>query len=81
MPHHLSPLYYAQAAELVSEWKGLVERDFVVQTRLSAKALSVVLIGNDSEEKLRRATPLPSKELFALVDAMPMRQGEMRKTP
>jgi hypothetical protein len=75
------PLYRAQAAELLSEWKGHVERDFVVQTRLSAKASSVVLIGKDGKEKLRRTTPLSSKGLFAVVDAMPMRQAEMRKTP
>ena len=75
------PLYCAQAAELVSEWKGLVERDFVVQTRLSAGAFSVVLIGKDGKKKLRRATALPLKELFAVVDAMPIRAAEMRKTP
>jgi hypothetical protein len=51
------PLNRARAAELLSEQKGHVERDFVVQTRLSAKASSVVLIGKDGKEKLRRATP------------------------
>ena len=80
-PSLSAPLYCAQAAELVSKWKGLVERDFVVQARLSAKRFSVVLIGKDGKEKLRRATPLPSKELFEVVGAMPMRRAEMRKTP
>lgn len=80
-PSLSAPLYCVQAAELVSEWKDLVERDFVVRTRLSAKAFSVVLIGKDGKEKLRRATPLSSKELFAVVDAVPMRQPEIRKTP
>ena len=53
------PLNRAQAAELLSKWKGLVERDFVVQTRLSAEAFSVVLLGKDGKKKLCRATALP----------------------
>jgi Domain of unknown function (DUF4174) len=75
MPHHSQP---RSSALRRRNW-CLVERDFVVQTRLSAKA--PVLIGKDSKEKLRRATPLSSKELFEGLDAMPMRQTEMRKTP
>ena len=65
----LDPLYFAQAAELVSEWKGLLERGFVVQTWLSAKGFSVVLMGKGKEK------------FFAVDDAVPMRQPEIRKTP
>ena len=45
---------------------------------MGAKAFSVVLIGKDAQEKLRRTSPLAPNELFAIVDAMPMRQAEMR---
>lgn len=71
--------YRDQAAQLLPAWRGLIERDFVVETRFGAAAFSVVLIGKDGGEKLRRATPLEPAELFALVDAMPMRRAEMRE--
>ena len=71
--------YRTQAALLLPAWAGLIERDFVVQTRLDAKTFSIVLIGKDGGEKLRRHTPLAPEEFFALVDAMPMRRAEMRE--
>lgn len=71
--------YRTQAAELLAQWAGLVERDFVVETRRNASGFSVVLIGKDGGEKLRRNTLLSSKELFAIVDAMPMRRAEREK--
>lgn len=37
-------------------------------------AFTVVVIGKDGTEKLRRHKPLATDELFALIDAMPMRQ-------
>jgi hypothetical protein len=70
--------YREQAAQLLPAWSGLVERDFVLETRFGAPAFSVVLIGKDGGEKLRRRTPLAPEELFAIVDAMPMRQAEVR---
>ena len=71
--------YRTQAALLLPAWAGLIERDFIVQTRLDAKTFSVVLIGKDGGEKLRRPTPLAPDELFALVDVMPMRRAEIRE--
>ena len=73
--------YRTQAALLLPAWPGLIERDFVVQTQFGAKSFSVVLIGKDGGEKLRRTTPLSPAELFAIVDAMPMRRAEMREKP
>lgn len=74
--------YRAQAAILLPGWAGLLERDFVVTTRFDAgAAFSVALIGKDGGEKARRAQPISSEELFALVDAMPMRRAEMRARP
>jgi hypothetical protein len=78
-PEH--PAYREQAAVLLPAWRGLIERDFVIETRFGPAAFSVVLIGKDGGEKLRQGTPLAPAELFALVDAMPMRQAEMRERP
>lgn len=39
----------------------------------------VVLIGKDGTIKMDRADPISSDVLFALIDAMPMRQNEMRQ--
>jgi hypothetical protein len=79
-PEH--PAYRDQAAVLLPAWRGLLERDFVIETRFGSAAFSVVLIGKDGGEKLRRATPIAPAELFSLVDSMPMRQAEMReRTP
>lgn len=71
--------YRTQAALLLPAWPGLIECDFVIQTQFGAKTFSLVLIGKDGTEKLRRTTLLPPAELFALVDAMPMRRAEMRE--
>ena len=40
---------------------------------------TVVLIGKDGGEKLRQHTPIPIEKLDATIDAMPMRQDEMRQ--
>ena len=71
--------YRTQAALLLPALAGLNERDFAVQIQFGTKSFSVVLIGKDGGEKLRRTTPLSPEELFAIVDAMPMRRAEMRE--
>ncbi|MEM7620524.1 MAG: DUF4174 domain-containing protein [Pseudomonadota bacterium] len=38
-----------------------------------------MLLGKDGGEKLRKARRVTADELFALIDAMPMRQQEMRE--
>lgn len=45
---------------------------------VNALDYAVILLGKDGTEKLRRATPVSSTDLFALIDAMPMRQKEMK---
>ena len=40
---------------------------------------TVVLVGKDGGEKYRSHRPLSTAELFALIDAMPMRRAEMRR--
>jgi len=38
-----------------------------------------ILVGKDGGVKLRSDKPVPAAELFGLIDAMPMRQEEMRR--
>jgi hypothetical protein len=38
-----------------------------------------VLVGKDGGAKLSHPTPLGARRLFATIDAMPMRQDEMRR--
>ena len=40
---------------------------------------TVILVGKDGGIKLRQNGPVDLKEIFALIDAMPMRQEEMRR--
>lgn len=39
----------------------------------------VVLIGKDGTEKLRTKEPIAPAELFRIIDAMPMRQSELKR--
>jgi hypothetical protein len=66
----------------------LAERDIVVVVSAdpalrrqfrATNGFAVVLVGKDGSVKLRRTSPIQFKELAATVDAMPMRQDEMRK--
>lgn len=45
---------------------------------VSKEEFSVILIGKDGTEKLRSNSLLQVKELFAVIDAMPMRRREMK---
>jgi len=42
-------------------------------------AFRVVLVGKDGTEKRRDAEPVAARSLFDTIDAMPMRQREMRE--
>jgi hypothetical protein len=42
-------------------------------------AFAVVLVGKDGTEKRRSELPLAAPDLFATIDAMPMRQREMKE--
>jgi adenine C2-methylase RlmN of 23S rRNA A2503 and tRNA A37 len=48
------------------------------QFNIDKTSFAVVLIGKDGTEKRRWQEPVENSELFALIDAMPMRQQEMR---
>ena len=47
---------------------------------LPDRGFQVVLIGKDGGVKLRRDEPLAPTDLWAVIDAMPMRMREMRRT-
>ena len=76
-PAPTSAEYRVQAALLLPAWSGLIERDFMIQTRFEGRPFSVSLIGKDGGEKLHRQQPVTPEEIFALVDTMPMRRAEM----
>ena len=45
-----------------------------------ADAFRVVLVGKDGTEKRRDAGPVTTRSIFDTIDAMPMRQREMRES-
>lgn len=42
---------------------------------------TVILVGKDSGDKLRDTKPLTLTKLYNTIDAMPMRQSEMKQHP
>jgi len=48
------------------------------QYNVNNKPFLVILIGKDGTEKLKTVDILPVDRLFAVIDAMPMRQQEMK---
>ncbi len=46
------------------------------QFDVKPQEFTVILIGKDGGEKLRRPAPVAAKELFDRIDSMPMRQRE-----
>lgn len=49
------------------------------QLKLSKKSYTFILIGKDGGVKLRKNELVQKKELFGLIDSMPMRQQEMKQ--
>ncbi|MEM6780242.1 MAG: DUF4174 domain-containing protein [Pseudomonadota bacterium] len=82
----------AQAKIVVDHADGFAERDLIVrgitpapdtmarymQFDVEPHQFIVILIGKDGGEKGRWDKPVAAEELFALIDAMPMRQREMQ---
>ena len=67
-----------QRTLLDRDLKGCTERDLVVVT-LPGETFTILLVGKDGGEKKRWTAPVSVKEIFALIDAMPMRMAEMRE--
>lgn len=86
-------LLYQQVA-IFSEFKsGMVERDIVIEqfcqnkenknkfTSLnipSDSSFTLILIGKDGGEKFRSYKPVSAKDIFDMVDVMPMRRQEIK---
>ena len=60
----------------------LIDKSNLLNEKYAVKAgiFTVLLIGKDGSEKFRTNKLLLPLKLFALVDAMPMRQAEMKKS-
>lgn len=84
----------AQQEILKNDKEGYAERDLVVLTYLLAdkddqalrqkyniqkNQFTFLLIGKDGGQKLIKNEVVKSKDLFDLIDSMPMRQSEMRR--
>ena len=81
-----------QARLLAADRAGAVERDLVlVEPAVADQAdlrrrygvapgrFAALLIGKDGGVKLRGGAPMSTRTLFEAIDAMPMRQAEMRR--
>ena len=86
-----NPLLVQQQLALFSkEAAGIKERDIKITVvskddllnkkyHIKAEIFSVILLGKDGTEKFRTDEILLPQKLFAIIDAMPMRQAEMNK--
>jgi len=83
-----------QMATLQSDKAGLTEREIVIKTYSaspnagsewktwkvdSAKSFTFILVGKDGGEKYRSEKLVLNRELFGLIDAMPMRRSEVKR--
>jgi len=87
-----SRLVLQQLELLKKDPAGVEERDIIITVVAkenpiykkykieTSKPLTVILVGKDGGEKHRTHKAITAQQLFALVDAMPMRQAEMRNT-
>lgn len=71
----------SERAIVLEEAVGESDRARQIRSRLSAdgKRFQVFLIGKDGHTALSSNKPLSADDLFARVDAMPMRRDEMRR--
>lgn len=67
---------HRQDALLADQEAGLQERSMQVRHEHDEK-FSAVLIGLDGTEKKRWTGPVDPREIFAIVDEMPVRKQEM----
>jgi hypothetical protein len=51
------------------------------QYKIAPEAFVLILIGKDGEEKFRSSTPVTIERINHIIDAMPMRQDEMKRKP
>lgn len=86
--HRDDPQLHEQLDRLGQAQAALVERRVVILTdagedtalreRFEPEGFTVLLIGLDGTEKLRRESVVAPSEIVSLIDTMPMRRREMR---
>lgn len=74
-----TPAYLATMQGLAAEPAGLLERDCIIITQTMAPAFQVRLVGKDGGVKYSSKEALTAAQLFALIDAMPMRRAEQAR--
>jgi hypothetical protein len=70
--------YQQQMKLLNADTLGLKDRDIVIKSYLPSSSFKIVLRGKDGGVKFTDTKLLPLAKLYAIIDAMPMRQEEMR---
>lgn len=79
-----------QVAVLKKDSLGIEDRDITItivkegsptytRYNVPAGSFALVLIGKDGGEKHRSDKVMSTEELFAIIDAMPMRRSEMKR--
>ncbi|MEM7793486.1 MAG: DUF4174 domain-containing protein [Cyanobacteria bacterium P01_C01_bin.118] len=58
---------------------NLASQPFYEHFSVQKADFTVMLVGKDGTIKLRQNQPVTSQRLFSVIDAMPMRQREMRE--
>lgn len=80
---------FVKQKKILEEYScGVRERDIITvlsppgnfrrRFNIVAARFHVLLIGKDGRVKLRHEKPVSAEELFATIDAMPMRRSEMQ---
>lgn len=89
-PSEHDPDFRATLSALRSRSSALADRHLLVLTdtvpeaegrlrgRFGASGFRIIRVGKDGGVKLDRASRVPPDDLFALIDAMPMRRQEIR---
>ena len=70
--------YYRKGLKDDGEWRIINNKRLLTISNKSNSNFEVILIGLDGGIKLRRSEVLPTNELFAIIDGMPMRRRELR---
>lgn len=93
-PSDQAPLYKQQVAILRAHTAEMNDRDLIAvpvlgqaneqlelrrRFHIAPSNFTVILIGKDGGEKLRRHIPISVEDLERNIDAMPMRRDEMRR--
>jgi hypothetical protein len=76
-PSGNDPAFRAQLAAFEAVAAELAERDVEIVRVPGAPVFRVRLVGKDGGVKLDSAEPVAAAEVFALIDAMPMRRAEV----